>query len=384
MDLKNNINKRLLTMEQSAIRAFNGTAVKEGAKYFLTLGEPDFDTPNEIKEECYVALKKGMTKYGHTLGSIDFRNKICEFEKKLNGIDYTADEVVVTNGATEAITSAIFTIVNEGDEVIVPIPAFTLYESVIKFAGGKFVPLDFTKDDFQLTKEALDSVITEKTKAIIINSPNNPTGCMLNEQSLENLYNAVKGKDIFVICDDVYNQLVYGKKDVGFVKYRDIKDQIIVCQSFSKPYAMPGWRLGYLLASPEFCENASKVHQYMVTAVNTFIQPAGIVALSCDVTPFINSYKERRDYVLDRLNKMNLSVVKPEGAFYVFPSITEFNMTSYDFCYKFLVEKKVALIPGSCFGTEGNVRISYCVDRKVIEKAMDLLEEFVNELRTQK
>ncbi len=373
-------NKRLAGCKPSKIREFNTIATKLNAKYKLTLGEPDFNTPDNIKERAKKAIDNNLTRYAPTVGTNSLREAVCEFEKRVNKVTYNPDEVLITSGSTEALTAALFTILNDDDEVIVPIPCYALYEPVISYCGAKMIALD-TRPSFQISKDKLKSLINEKTKAILITSPNNPTGTIYDDETLKNIYEIVKDTNILVLLDNCYDQLIYEKRRLGFSKYQDIRDQIIVCQSFSKPYAMTGWRLGYMLGNKELLDKISIIHQYMVVCINTFVQEAGVEALNFDPTPFVESYKKRRDYVYDRLIKMGLEVNKPEGAFYVFPKISEFGMSSYDFCLNLVKEKSVALIPGDCFLTDDYVRISYCVDNDTIVNAMDLLEEYINELR---
>lgn len=375
------LNENIQKIETSLIRRFNDKAVKENAELFLTLGEPAFDTPDCVKEACVKALYENKTHYGPNTGIKELREKVAKFEREKNNLDYTADEVMITNGSTEALTSALFTILNPGDEVIIPTPAFLLYEMIITYTGAKTVFMDISENDFQISAEMLEKHITDKTKAIIVTSPNNPSGTIFNADTLNNIKNAVKGKDIFVICDECYNQLVFTEsRPQSFCNFKDMRDQIIVCQSFSKPYAMTGWRLGYMMAPEFIIKHAMKAHQFMTVSAGTFIQYAGLAALDFDPSEFVATYKRRRDYVYDRLVKMGLDVVKPEGTFYIFPSIKKFGMTSLDFCEKLLEEKSVVIIPGTAFGTEGHIRISFCVSDEVIEKALDRLEDFVKNL----
>ena len=269
---------------------------------------------------------------------------------------------------------------NPGDEVIIPMPAFPMYRQIIEFAGGIVKPIDTTTSKFQITKEQLKNTITAKTKAIILTSPNNPTGTIYNDETYENVYNAVKDLPIFIICDDVYNQIIFNERELGFIKYHDLKDRIIVCQSYSKSYAMPGWRAGYMIANKEFISHAAKIHQYMIVGLNTFLQPAMAKALDYNPKEMIKSYKSRRDYIYDRILKMGLEVVKPEGAFYIFPSIKKFNMDSTTFCSLFAKNYKVAIIPGHCFEADDYIRLSFCVDFETIKTACDRLAEFIKTL----
>jgi len=374
------LNQQVYKIEESLIRKFNTFANDVGAKWLLTLGEPDFTTPEIIKNACKTALQENKTKYAPTSGNFDFRQAICEFEARVNQIHYEADEVMVTTGSTEAITAAILTMLNPGDEVIILTPTYPLYRQIVTFAGGKIISIDTSKYDFQLTTSMLEKAITDRTKAIILTSPNNPTGSILSDESLEIVYQAVRKHQFFVLSDECYNQIVYEQRRLGISKYQDIRDYLIICQSLSKPYAMPGWRIGYLLASKSFLEHALKVHQYMVVCVNTFIQDAGIVALAYDSKEMVDSYRERRDYVYERLIEMGMEVLKPEGAFYMFPSIKKYGLSSWEFCQRLVEEEHVAFIPGICFEADDFIRISYCVDWETLEQALNRLAAFLKKL----
>ena len=375
--MKELLNSRLADVEESLIRKFSLMAIKEGAKHILTVGEPDFDTPTEIKERMIDAIQAGKTGYGTSYGNEDFRQAICAFEARVNKVNYDPSEILVTVGATESLTTALMTLLNPGDEVINLTPAYLLYKNVVTFAGGKIVNIDISKHDFQLPEEILAAAITAKTKAIILTSPNNPTGTMLSDESLEVVYKAVKKHNFFVISDEVYNQLVYTEHRLGFSKYQDIRDYIIVCQSLSKPYAMTGWRLGYLMGPLWFMQEALKVHQYLVLATNTFIQDGGIAALNYDPKPMVESYRIRRDYVIERLQKMKLDFPMPEGAFYVLISIEKFGLRSWEFCERLVHAQGVALVPGICFDADEHVRLSYCVSMETLVAGLDGLEKFI-------
>ena len=382
--MKLNYNEQILKVTESEIRKFNDYARANNAEYYLTLGEPDFYTPEVIVEATEKAMNEHKTKYGPTPGNLSLRKKICEFENKFNNVIYNPEEVIITQGSTEAITSALFTILNPDDEVIIPIPAYPMYREIVTYQKAKVVTLDTSNNNFQISKEMINSVITDKTKCIILTSPNNPTGTILSDESLNNIHDAIKDKGIFVMCDDVYNQIVYTERKPGFVRFQDMKDRIVVCQSYSKSYAMPGWRCGYMLASEEFIFHAKKIHQYMIVALNTFIQDGMEVALDIDNQYMIDSYKERRDYVYNRLVNMGLDVVLPDGAFYIFPSIEKLGISSMDFCKRLVKDYKVAIIPGFCFEQDKYIRISYCVAMDVIKIACDKIEKFVNVLKKKK
>lgn len=375
------LNENIQKIETSLIRRFNDMAVRQNAELFLMLGEPAFNTPDSVKQACVDALFQNKTHYGPNTGIKELREKVSEFEKRKNNLDYTPDEVMITNGSTEALTCALFTILNPGDEVIIPTPAFLLYEMIITYTGAKAVYMDMSANDFQISKKMLDEYITDKTKAIILTSPNNPSGTIFNTDTLENVRAAVKDRDIFVICDECYNQLVFtDEKPKSFCNFSDMRDRIIVCQSFSKPYAMTGWRLGYMMAPEYIIKHAMKAHQFMTVSAGTFVQYAGIAALDFDPSQFVAVYKKRRDYVYDRLVKMGFDVIKPDATFYIFPSVRKFGLDSYEFCKRLLEEQSVVIIPGVAFGSEGNVRISFCVDDDVLVKALDRIEIFVKNL----
>ena len=378
--MKIEFNKQILKVQTSKIRDFNDYAKQVGANVILTLGEPDFHTPEEITNEAIKALNNHETKYGPTIGLANIRNKIVEYEKRMNDYDCIPEEIIITHGSTEALTSALFTMINPGDEIIVANPTYPMYRQMVEFMGGVVVTIDTTVTNFQITKEQLEQVITNKTKCIILTSPNNPTGTLFNDETYENVYQCIKDKPIYILCDNVYDQIVYEPRKVGFIRYKDLRDRIIVCQSFSKSYAMCGWRCGYLIANKEFVSHALKIHQYMIVALNTFIQPAMIKALDYNPIEMVESYRNRRDYIYERLTKMGLDVVKPNGAFYIFPSIKKFGISSNEFCSKFASEYKVAIIPGDCFEADDYIRISYCVDMETIKTACDRLEKFINTL----
>jgi len=376
------LNQQVFKIEESLIRKFNSMAIDRGVKWFLTLGEPDFATPEVVKEGCLKALAANKTKYSVTPGNLDFREKICDFEAKLNGVTYQEDEVMVTTGSTEAITSAILTLLNPDDEVIILTPTYPLYRQIVTFARGKVVTIDTSQNNFQLTEAMLEGAITNRTKAIILTSPNNPTGSILSDESLAVVYQAVRKHQFFVLSDECYNQIVYENRTFGISKYQDIRDYLIICQSLSKPYAMTGWRLGYMLASKAFIEHALKIHQYMVVCVNTFIQDAGMVALEYDPKAMVNTYRERRDYMYERLIEMGMDVTKPEGAFYLFPSIKQYGLSSWEFCSQLAQQEQVAFIPGICFEADDFIRISYCVDMETIVEALNRLEVFIHRLQS--
>lgn len=372
------INSKLMGLQRSAIRAYTNLAKTVDDCVMLTIGEPDFDTPQPIKDAAIAALEANQTHYAPNQGTEALRAAIATFESKRGNICSDAN-VLVTVGACEALFTGLFGILNPGDEVIVPTPRFLLYDTIIAVAGAKLVPLDLTKTDFQITKEALDALITPKTKAIILNSPNNPTGAVYSAESLENVKAAVLGKSIYVVCDNVYQQLALTPVP-DLTKDAELKEQVLLCQSFSKPYAMTGWRCGYLTGPEDVIGRLLLLHAGLVTTVPTFVQTACITALETDPAPMAQAYAKRRDYVCSRLWAMGLSFPEPEGAFYVFPNIERFGLTSAEFCTRMIKEAKVATVPGSCFGGEGHIRISYCCSDENLKKGLDRMEAFLKTL----
>lgn len=379
--VKDSLNEVLYGARHSAIREFSNLAKKTPGCVSLTLGEPDFDTPVEIEAEVDKAFARHETHYIANNGTPALRQKIAAYENEKHGHAYTEDNVIVTAGAEEAIFISLFSILNPGDEVIIPMPSFVVYQEITKLCRGKVIPLDTSQDHFQIAPEKLQALINEHTKAIILNTPNNPTGCVLNEKSLQAVHDAVKGKDIFVLADDVYQQLVYEKDCHSFTEYEDLRDQIILIQSFSKPYAMTGWRMGYMCLNAQLRERMELVHQFMITSTPAPFQTAAQKALDYDPEPFLAVYRKRRAFMLKRLQEIGLETVKPEGAFYVFPSIRQFGLSSDEFCTRMIQKVKLAATPGSAFGSDDHIRLTYCYGDDQLTEGMKRLEQFVSVLR---
>ena len=373
------LNQNLNSLKRSAIRVFTNLAKETPDCVMLTIGEPDFDTPEVIKAAAIAALGSNKTHYAPNQGTPALRKAVADYETR-RGNPTTPEQVLITVGACHGLFTALFGILNPGEEVIVPTPGFGLYETIATIAGAKTVPLDITKTGFQIDADALNAAITPKTKAIILNSPCNPTGVVFNETSMANVKAAVLGKPIFVICDNVYNQLSYGASVPDLSLDKDLKDQLILCQSFSKPYAMTGWRVGYLTCPDYVMDRLLLLSAAEITAVPTFLQDAAVTALSTDPAPMREIYRKRRDYVCRRLREMGLSFPEPEGAFYVFVDITRFGMDSAAFCTRMIREAGVAAVPGSCFGAEGYLRLSYCCSDEALEKGLDRLAQFIQNL----
>ena len=370
------LNSHLDPLQRSGIRRFTNLAKEVPDCVMLTIGEPDFDTPDPIKAAAVAALGENQTHYAPNQGILPLRQAIAAYETK-RGMACTAEQVLVTAGATGALFTALLGVLNEGDEVIIPTPAFSLYETIATVAGAKPVALDLAGENFQITAESLSAVLSEKTKAIVLNSPNNPTGTVLNEASLAAVKAAVAGKDIYIVCDNVYNQLTYGDcPDLSLDA--SLSEQVLLCQSFSKPYAMTGWRVGYLIGPQKVMDRLLLLHAAEVAAIPTFLQTACVTALSTDISDMAAAYRTRRDYCVRRLREMGLTFPEPEGAFYIFVDIRPFGMDSETFCTRLIQEAGVAMVPGSCFGAEGFVRLSYCCSMENLQKAMSRLTQFLN------
>ena len=374
------LNHNLDAMERSGIRVFTNLARQTPNCRMLTIGEPDLPTPEPIKAAAAQALKDGLTHYAPNQGTEGLRRAIAAFESR-RGRPTRESEVLVTIGATQALNIALTGILNPGDEVIIPTPAFSLYDSIVKAAGGKSVFLDLTKTGFQIEEAALKKLLTPRTRAIVLNSPNNPTGVVLNRDSLSAVSAALRDTpDCLLICDNVYGALAYRQvPDLSLEP--SLRNRVLLCQSFSKPYAMTGWRVGYLRCPAYVMDRLLLLNAAEIAAVPTFLQHAAARALEQDVYAMRETYRRRRDYVTGRLRAMGLSFPEPEGAFYVFPDIRRFGLSSWDFCTRLITEGKLAVIPGSCFGCEGHIRISYCYSDEELKTGLDRLEAFIGSFK---
>ena len=371
------LNTSLVRLKSSGIRRINALAAQHPGCIALALGEPEFDTPQEIRDEVTRALQRGETYYPPNNGTPFLRRSISEY-MSAQGFDYAPDNVIVTDGATEALHATLLAMLEPNDEVIIPTPAFGLYESIVRVNHAFPVFLDTARADFQIDEDALRDRVTPATKAIVICSPNNPTGCIFNAASLDAVARVAAETGIYVICDDVYNRLVYTDGYERFaLRHPELREQTVVVDSFSKPWAMTGWRIGWLAADPSLAVQIAKAHQYMVSSAVSFEMPAAAAALSVDPAPMLETYRARRARVLAALEKMGLSVVEPAGAFYVFPSIKGTGLTSEQFCTRAIEEAGVGLVPGSCFGSEGYVRLSYCVSDEDLDEGLRRLDRFV-------
>ncbi|MGN1389415.1 MAG: pyridoxal phosphate-dependent aminotransferase [Bulleidia sp.] len=375
------LNQRLSTIEQSTIRSFNAMAKAAPGCISLTIGEPDFDTPSEITDELQAAAAAKETHYCPNCGSDALRTKIAEYESRNRRIPFTMKNVCVTIGASEALHVAINAIVNPGDEVIIPVPAYPAYANIVRLCGGVPVFMDLTDTDFQIRKETIEPLLSAHTKAIILNSPNNPTGTVLDQASMDVLAEAMKKHAFYAVIDAVYEQISFAGAVPSLMDHEEVQNQCILVQSFSKPYAMTGWRMGYLCASEALIDAFTKVHTYTVSCAPTILQRACIRALDYDPASMKEAYARRSGFLYDSLTEMGLPAVKPDGAFYLFPCIGEFGMDSDTFCRRMIREAGVAAVPGSAFGKDGYIRLSSCVSDADLEEAMKRMKQFAQRLR---
>ena len=372
------LNSNLSNLKRSQIRVYTNLARQTPDCAMLTIGEPDLNTPEEIKAAAIAAIRADQTHYAPNQGTLELRQAVAEHESR-RGNPTTTEQVLITIGACQGLFTALLGILNPGEEVIVPTPGFGLYETIATIAGGKTVALDVSKTGFQIDEKALAAAITPKTNAIVINSPCIPTGVIFSKKSLEIVKKAILGKDIFLVWDGVYSQLSYGECP-DLTLDGALKEQTILCQSFSKPYAMTGWRVGYLVCPEYVMDRLLLLSAGTITAVPTFVQAAAIAALNTDTEPMKAIYARRREYVCGRLRQMGLSFPEPEGAFYVFVDISRFHIGSEEFCTQMIREGKVAAVPGSCFGAEGYIRLSYCYSDEELQKGLDRMERFIRTL----
>ena len=364
----------------SGIRRFTYLVRDTPGACALTIGEPDQATPESIKAAAKAALDANDTHYPPGNGYPYALEAISRFEERVHGLHYAPEEILLTVGATEALFASLNTICNHGDQVIIPTPAFGLYEALVQLCGAEPVFLPTEDNRYQIDPAALAALVNEKTKAVILTSPNNPTGCIYTKETLEAVHEVLRDRPVFVICDDVYRTLVYSGEYHSFAEFTDMRDRIIVVNSFSKPYAMTGWRLGWVMADAPIRERLQVFHQYCVTSIPSFVQPACVAALESDTEPMRLLFKKRRDYVYKRLIDMGLEVQEPEGAFYMFVNVKKFGMDSLTFCERMLKESLVGLIPGIYFNTEGYVRLSYCYSDEDLKEGLDRVERFVRSL----
>lgn len=374
------LNTALFGVETSGIRRFTALARAIPGTCALTIGEPDLDTPAFIREAAKASLDAGDTRYPPNNGQPWLLEALSRYEERAHGLRYAPDEIIVTAGATEAVFIALSAVLNPGDEVVIPTPAFGLYAAAAALCRGVPVALPTAAGGFRIDPGALEAALTAKTKAVVLTSPNNPTGSVYPRETLETVREVLKDRPVFVLCDDVYRELTYTADYHSFAEFPDLRDRIIVVNSFSKPWAMTGWRVGWCMADRPVKERMQVVHQYAVVSVPSFVQRACAAALETDPAPVRALFRRRRDYVCGRLSAMGLEVQRPEGAFYVFPDIRKYGMDTETFCTRMLREGLVGVLPGTYFGAEGYVRISYCYGDETLKEGLDRMERFLKTL----
>jgi len=388
MDLTKRFNKQLDKIQVSLIRQFDQAISEIPGVLRLTLGEPDFTTPDHVKEAAKRAIDQDQSYYTGMSGLLTLRQAASDFVKEKYQLDYNPEnEILVTIGATEALSATLTAILEEGDKVLLPAPAYPGYEPIVNLVGAEIVEIDTTENGFVLTPEMLEKAILEqgdKLKAVILNYPANPTGITYSREQLEALAAVLRKYEIFVVCDEVYSELTYtGENHVSLGTM--LRDQAIIINGLSKSHAMTGWRLGFIFAPANFTAQLIKSHQYLVTAANTMAQHAAVEALTAgkdDAEPMKKEYIQRRDYIIEKMTKLGFEIIKPDGAFYIFAKIPAgYNQDSFAFLKDFAQKKAVAFIPGAAFGQygEGYVRLSYAASMGTIREAMKRLEEYMRE-----
>lgn len=385
--MRNPLSKTITQIEPSGIRKFFDIVAEMKDAISLGVGEPDFDTPWHIREEGIYALEKGRTFYTSNAGLMELRVEICNYLDRKLGLKYSPkEEIMVTVGGSEAIDVALRAMLDPGDEVIIPQPSYVSYLPCTKLAGGTPVIVELKAEDkFKLTEEALKAAITPKTKVLILPFPNNPTGAIMNYKELEKIAKIVIDNDIYVISDEIYSELTYNGVHASIAQIDGMKERTIVINGFSKAYAMTGWRLGYAAGPHIIMEQMIKIHQYAIMCAPTNSQFAAVDALKNgdeDVARMVEAYNQRRRYLIHTFNRIGMECFEPEGAFYVFPSIRRFGMTSDEFATRLLMEEKVAIVPGTAFGNcgEGFLRVSYAYSLDNLKIALGRIEAFVNRL----
>ena len=388
MDLTKRFNKQLDKIQVSLIRQFDQAISEIPGVLRLTLGEPDFTTPDHVKEAAKRAIDQNQSYYTGMSGLLTLRQAASDFVKEKYQLGYNPEnEILVTIGATEALSATLTAILEEGDKVLLPAPAYSGYEPIVNLVGAEIVEIDTTENGFVLTPEMLEKAILEqgdKLKAVILNYPANPTGITYNREQLEALAAVLRKYEIFVVCDEVYSELTYtGENHVSLGTM--LRDQAIIINGLSKSHAMTGWRLGFIFAPAAFTAQLIKSHQYLVTAANTMAQHAAVEALTAgknDAEPMKKEYIQRRDYIIEKMTALGFEIIKPDGAFYIFAKIPAgYNQDSFAFLKDFAQKKAVAFIPGAAFGRygEGYVRLSYAASMETIREAMKRLEEYMRE-----
>ncbi|BDF71807.1 aminotransferase [Oscillospiraceae bacterium] len=391
MNYESILSKRIQEVPPSGIRRFFDILEEMKDAISLGVGEPDFVTPWHIRDAGIYSLEKGKTRYTSNAGLAELRREIAAYQERRFGLKYDfAHQVVVTVGGSEGIDLTFRCLLNPGDEVIVPVPSFVCYGPLVSMAGGTPVYVQTkAEDDFRLTAQEVRDAITPRTKCLVLPFPNNPTGAVMGRADLEAIADVLRGTDIIVLSDEIYAELTYGQHHVSMANLPDMYERTVVVNGFSKSYAMTGWRLGYVCGPRELVEQILKLHQYGIMSAPTTSQYAAVEAMrngDRDIERMRDEYDGRRRYLLEGLRRIGLSCFEPKGAFYVFPDIRSSGLSSDDFCERFLLEEKVAVISGSAFGPggEGFVRCCYATSMKDISEALTRLDNFLTNLEKKK
>ncbi len=387
LDYTNILSQTAQDIKPSGIRKFFDLLNERKDVISLTVGEPDFVTPWHIRVAAIDSLQTGKTYYTSNSGTLELRNEISNYQQRRYGLTYDPkDEVIVTVGGSEAIDLAMRACINPGDEVIVPQPAFVCYGPIASLAGGVPVIINTKEENlFKLTPEELKAAITPKTKLLVLPYPNNPTGAIMTREDLEPIAEILRDTNIMILSDEIYSELTYGREHVSIASLDGMRERTIIASGFSKAYAMTGWRMGYTLAPREISKQMLKIHQYAIMCAPTMSQFAAVEAMrngDADVAMMRDEYNRRRKYIVGALHDMGIDCFDPEGAFYVYPNISRFGMTSEEFCERLINEASVAIVPGSAFGDcgEGFARISYAYSVEHIGKALERIKWFLTTL----
>lgn len=390
LDYERMLNKTVLQMKPSGIRKFFDMLSGMEDVVALTVGQPDFITPWHIREAAIESIEKGKTYYTSNAGTPELRLEISNYMKRRFNVSYQPQsEIFVTVGGSEAIDVAMRAILEPGDEVILPQPAFVCYEPIANMQGATVVHIDTkVENNFKVTAEEIKNAITDKTKMLILPFPNNPTGAILTRQELEEIAAVLRGTNICVLSDEIYAELTYGKNHVSIAEIDGMWERTIVASGFAKAYAMTGWRLGYVCAPATLTKEMLKIHQYAIMCASTASQFAAVEALRNgdeDVEYMRAEYNRRRVFLLEGLRKIGIECFEPEGAFYLYPNIGKFGLSSEEFAERLLYEHKCAIVPGTAFGVsgEGFARISYAYSLKHLKQALERIEAFVKKLKSE-
>ncbi len=388
IDYSKVLSEKVVNMKPSGIRKFFDILNEVPGVISLTVGEPDFKTPWHVREAAITSLEKGKTAYTSNTGLLEFRKQISSYLERRFNVSYDpTNEMIITVGGSEAIDLAIRAIVEPGDEVLIVEPAYVCYVPMTELCGGVPVVIPTrVEDKFKLTPELLKQYITPKTKMLILPYPNNPTGAIMTEEDLKKIAEVIKDTNIVVLSDEIYGELTYGRHHFSIASMPEMRDRTIYVGGFSKSYAMTGWRLGYVCAPKEITRQMLKIHQYAIMCAPTMSQYAGIDAVMNgdeDIEYMKDCYNQRRRMLLSGLNEIGLPCFEPEGAFYVFPEIGKFGLSSDEFCERLLYEEKCAIVPGNAFGAsgEGFARISYAYSVEHISRAIDRIDKFLKKIK---